>query len=316
MRKLALIICTALLLNGCGDEESAFDLAVQGIYSGSLSSDGRFALIGSINHGGSYWNLKQEKRLYNWNHQAGSYSFIVASALSGDGRVAVTADARQGLVFWNTGTGKSTGYWRTPAEVNSIALDQTGQLALVGLADHQVLVLDRSQGGISKILKHDDIVNIVALTPDGRFGISGSDDQQVKLWDIQQGTLLVSRNLGHKVVSVAISQDGQQQFAAAQSRAGQLFSGRETTAKAQIGLERQTQTRAQFSANGKQLLTGTSAGDVYLWNAADGKKSHSWHLGRKDIWKPTGVSVRALAFQGGQRYQALGSNGRSYSLSQ
>lgn len=314
MRLLPLVLGTCLLLGGCGDEKSFRDLAVQGVYTGSLSSDGKFALVGSINHGGSFWNLTQGQRLYNWNHQADSYSFLSASAISGDGKVAVTTDRERGLVFWNTTTGKPMGYWQTPGEANSIALDHSGTRALVGLTNNQVLVLDRLQGGISQILYHSDIVNAVAITPDGKLGLSGSDDQQAKLWNLDQGKELYYWELGHKVVTVALSDDGRYQFAAAQSRPGRLFSGDKQLAE--LGLARQTQSSARFSRDGTQLLTGSSAGDVYLWTVPGGEKQTSWHLGRKDIWKPTGISVRDLAFAGGKRVTAVGSNGRSYDLVQ
>ncbi len=309
MRTRLLLLGFCLLLGACGDEQAHQDMAVQGIYSGTLSADGRFALIGSINHGASFWDGAQ--RLYNWNHQGGEYSLISSSALSGNGAIAATTDHDRGLVFWNAGTGKSLGYWQLPADANSIALDQTGQRALIGLANHQVLLFDR-RVGVLRVLPHEDIVNAVALTPDGRLGLSGADDQQAKLWDLERGVLLERWDLGHKVVTVALSDDGRYQFAAAQSRSGHLFA--RDQALATLGLERQTQSSARFSADGQQLLTGSSAGDVYLWSVPEGQRLHSWHLSRKDVWKPTGISVRALAFAGGQRFRALASNGRSYEL--
>jgi len=68
--KLSLIVfCSAVLLS-CSAEAPVrtAKYAVQGLYSAVLSDDGSSALVGSIQHGGSYWVNAVNERRFNWNH--------------------------------------------------------------------------------------------------------------------------------------------------------------------------------------------------------------------------------------------------------
>ena len=106
-----------LLLIGCSDKpERTLAMAAQGIYTGDISSNGELALIGSMNHGASLWQTGPGERLYNWNHESGGFTDLVATAFSADGTKAATAAPRS-LVVWDTATGRDLAFWGTPAAV-------------------------------------------------------------------------------------------------------------------------------------------------------------------------------------------------------
>ena len=96
LRFLLLLILTALLSACLRDAPlKTTEVTAQGSYSASLSNNGQFAAIGSIQHGGSLWRTTDAERLFSWNLAAGNFSDIISTALSADGRIALTADARQ-----------------------------------------------------------------------------------------------------------------------------------------------------------------------------------------------------------------------------
>ena len=61
IKRLALFSCCLLLLACSKGPDSQFSLAKQGLLSGSISSNAQFAAIGSVHHGGSLWDLKNNE---------------------------------------------------------------------------------------------------------------------------------------------------------------------------------------------------------------------------------------------------------------
>ncbi|MCL6414377.1 hypothetical protein MIB92_01820 [Aestuariirhabdus sp. Z084] len=318
-----LLIVSALSLAGCGftSEEHNQEVAVQGLYSAALSAQGEQALIGSVLHGGSLWNLNQGERLYNWNHKAGEASEIVASDIAKDGTVAATADGQQTIVLWSIEAGESLGFWRAPGEIRDLALTERGQLALLGLRDNRVVLFNIREGGILTTLLHKDIVNSVDITPDGNLAISGSDDYSAKLWDTNTGRLLQDWDLGNKLVTVALSPNGRYALTAAQSGRAVIWDintgdpVHELNQYYDLMSRGSTYTSARFSDQDDQLLLGTASGEVFLFDIPSGNISHRWQLSKRGWWQPTGVSVMALARDSASnKVRALGSNGLSYQL--
>lgn len=143
------------LLGGCSDSapRNSYELAAQGIYTGSLSADSQTALIGSLNHGASLWR-KDHERLYNWSHEAGEVSDLVAAGFAPDGRQAVTIDPRT-LVVWDTASGAALAYWTTPAAVMDVTLLPAGRGVLMGLKDHSAVLFDATSGDHLQTLLHE-----------------------------------------------------------------------------------------------------------------------------------------------------------------
>ncbi len=93
LKRCVLISSAVVLTTACGSADGPtreVEYAVQGIYSAAISNDARYAIVGSIQHGGSLWDANNHERLYNWNHKKDSYSNIVASAFSPDNQYAIT----------------------------------------------------------------------------------------------------------------------------------------------------------------------------------------------------------------------------------
>ena len=71
-RAIALALVVGLAACGSRDAPLAsLEVAVPGAFSAALSPDGRQAVIGSLRHGGSLWDLETDQRRFDWNHRAG-----------------------------------------------------------------------------------------------------------------------------------------------------------------------------------------------------------------------------------------------------
>lgn len=314
--KIALLV-GCLTLVGCDNATSPTsweELAIGGAYSASLSDDGRLAVVGSFNHGGSLWDIQSKERLFDWNHVNQGFSIISAAAFSPNADYAVTA-TQQDLVLWEVTSGQPRAFWSAPAEIMQLDLSPAGNFALLGLADHTAVLFDVKQGGIKRTLRHDARVRSVDLSVDGRFALTGSDAYKTRFWDIQQGTELQSITLGNVVDTVALSPDARRAFSSGSldkaiiwdTQTGEILHTLSDINS--IKQQRVSYLSARFSDDGEQLLTGTAAGLVQLWSVADGTVLKAWRVHKRDPYGPVHAGVYALAFGPDGSYFAISSNG-------
>jgi WD40 repeat protein len=312
-----------LFITGC--EKAATpgqsrELAVKGLYSASLSSDGSQGIIGSITHGGSRWDLQADERLFDWNHAQGENTQIIASSFSPDKRYAITADT-QTLVLWDNTTGGPVTFWTSPGEVTSVALTPNGNYALLGMIDHTAVLFDVKRGGIQRVFRHENRLRSVALSENGRLAITGSEDRSARLWDTQIGKLLHHWRHDDEVRLVAIAPKGDRAFSVSKYDKAVVW---DTSSGEMVGLlplrsaalqRGLTFTSAAFSSDSSMLLTGNSDRLVQLWDASTLQELARWKLPKRDPWKPTGAAVLAVSFSEEPfTYHAIASNGFAHQL--
>lgn len=315
LSRLILAVASIALLNACSadDPVTTSPMAVQGLYSAALSDNGSGSLIGSIQHGGSFWKNTPSQRLYNWNHAAGEATPLIAVDIDPSGDFAATGGART-MVLWSTITGQSLGFWNTPGDVKSLKLTRNGDFALVGMDDQTARYFDIKNGGIRQTLRTGAIVRSVDVTPDGRYGLTGDDLYQVILWDLNTGEIKQRWQLDNNVSTVKLSNDGAYVFAAAQLGDAKVWSsltGAEVSRIDTGALQSRNVTISQavFSNSNRLLLLGQQNRRVNLVEVMSGDVTRSWDMHLKDTLRPTGAAVLALAFGAGNTYYAIGSNG-------
>ena len=310
-----------LILMSCGQHTAPskrIEVAANGIHGGALSHDGQLALIGSVQHGGSLWRLKDGERLYNWNHNKEELSVIISGDMDATGHWAITAEAHT-LVLWDLNTGDAARFWTTPSKTLDIDLAPGGRYALLGQEDHSAVIFNTIRGGI---------VRSVALSADGKRAITGSEDQTAVVWQVNSGKRLLTIKYKEDVQRVAISKNGRYVFTAAKYDKAEIWDAKKKTRIKTIPLAKEHVKRgleitaARFSDDNRHLLLGYTNQIVELWqlngkgiDKQDMKKLKSWRLSKRHRWQPTGVSVIDLAFiTGTKRYYAIGSSGFIYLL--
>lgn len=289
--RLTILTLVGTLCACSADSPSSSSIqAVQGIYTGSISRNAKFSLIGSINHGGSLWDLSSKERLYDWNHQSGDYSHLVATALSHNGDIAVTADQRR-FVFWKTATGESIGFWSAPDKVLDVSLSGDGTFALVGLNDYSALYINVKEGQILNKFHHQGAIQTVSLSADGTLGITGSHDRSAILWDLVGNKELQRWQFDNTVNLVRISATGSLALLSSQHDKFMIWD----INTQQVLIEKQnrskTITAAAFIPNQNAILIGDSMQQIERWDINEQKVSKNWRLPGKNMWRPARAKI-------------------------
>lgn len=316
---ISAVLALSLLAVGCssGDSpQSTIEIATRGLYAAELSADGTHALAGSVHHGGSYWNLSKNERLYSWNHQQEGFTSIVAAAISGNGAYVATADERT-IALWDARSGKNLSFWTAPGDILDIELTNAADFAILGLADHTAVVFDIKRGGVLRTFVHNDRVRSVALAEGSRLLMTGSDDFRARLWKVSSGELVHSWELENQVNVTAISANGKFAFAASQADRAIIVDTGSGKILSELPIDKYpytagaSYTTARFSDTGDSLLTGATNRMVQRWNSRDARETGRWQGTKKDRWKPTNPSILSVAFRGNAPV-AIGSTGLVY----
>lgn len=323
MNKLLYPLLLLSLVTACSpahEPSGALEVAARTVQSGALSRDGNWAVVGSVYHGGSYWNLSESERLFNWNHSEALSTLILAADISPDGGWAATVD-EQSLVLWNTQSGRSHGFWRLTSEVNSIALGRHGNVALLGMVDGRAAFYNVRGGGVYQSFEHQGGVNSVAVSDDLSRALTGGEDFAARLWDSQSGKLLMERRYSEPVQLVALTGDGRRAMIAAQYDKVEIIDLATQQPLWQLPFHKEkvlrglSVTAARFSDDGQYLLTGRPDGRVQLWDIDGQSELYAWQLPKRRAWQPTANAVMDVSFTGrGNQFRAIGSNGFVFTL--
>ncbi|MGH1470431.1 MAG: WD40 repeat domain-containing protein [Cellvibrionaceae bacterium] len=310
-------------ISGCNKTagpSSSIEVAAVGAYGGTFSDDGKLAIVGSINHGGSLWRVRDRERVYNWNHHQGDYTQIIAADFSPEGDWAITADEHT-MVLWKTSDGSAHRFWTTPGSVLSIALSQNGRYALLGLSNNTAVIFDVQRGGIRRTFHHQAPVTSVDLSDDNKFALTGSEDNTAVLWDIDTNKPAHTIQHSDYVLKVALSPNGNRAFSAARYDKAIVWDTETGSISGEIPLATEKLKRGlrftsvKFSDDGYFLLTGLPDRVVQLWNAKHLTEAGQWTLPKRDQWKPSSAAVLAVGFS--ERtgiYYAMASNGFIHQL--
>ncbi|MFL0803569.1 MAG: hypothetical protein K6L81_07610 [Agarilytica sp.] len=323
MKRVITLPLLLALLSSCdrtAPPSSSIEVAVKGIHGAAISDNGEYSVIGSIHHGGSFWQHDSQERLYNWNHKENELSTIVAADFSHQGKWVLTANPFN-LVLWDTDSGKGERFWTAPGEILDAELGPNGNMALLGLSDHTAVIFNVKRGGILRTLQHSNRVRSVDLSRDGKLALTGSEDFTAVLWDVTSGEKLKTIKHEDDVQLVKISPDGTLALSVSKYDKALLW---DTLSGKSIGevplaserLKRGVRfTSARFSDDASLLITGRPDQIIELWDTATLSIINRWKAPKRSAWKPTSAAIVDVGFTKDQQgFWAIASNGYIHKL--
>lgn len=282
--RLVSLVCLSLFLTACAKSpDSRDELAVQGLFSGSFSADGTSALIASQLHGASYWSLSPLDRKYNWNHSDDGYTQITATALSKDGLKAITATKNE-WILWETQSGKSLAFWQTPSDIFSVALNNDGSRALLGLESGDVWYINSATGNNELEFKHEEAVRSVAIDENSRLVLSGSDDYSAKFWSLDSGELVNTIPLKNMSRHVSFSKSGDIAFVSSLRNEHLLINTTDFSIKSSVQERYTVFNGAAFSPDESSVYLANQQGYIQAFNVHDGSEVARYKAERKSMF--------------------------------
>lgn len=307
------LLLGAVLLAGCLPKkpEDRLQVAKNGAYSAALGAQGSQLVLGSFSHGGSYWDLNQYARLFNWNHKSGFLTEILYADISANGEFALTANYYN-LVLWNTQSGEAVAFWESPARIESADLSADGRFAALGLDNNKAVLFDVQQGGVLREFEHGGPVITVSINVEAGVLLTGSEDTLARLWNLRSAELLQTFDFQNFVTLVKLSPSGRRALIVPANEKAELWALDQRQAIASLNTAKFRLYSARFVGDAR-LLVGTTHRNIFEFDANTGAKTETWQVGTEGRNAFKSAFVLDVGWRGSQLI-AIASNGYLYTF--
>jgi WD40 repeat protein/serine/threonine protein kinase/tetratricopeptide (TPR) repeat protein len=266
------------------------------VHSAEFSPDGKRVVTASDDNTARVWDAQTGLPLTEPLPHGGSVS---SAQFSPDGKRVVTVSGTTAQV-WDTQTGQALAEplkQTIGVSVNSAQFSPDGR-RVVTAAGGTARVWDAQTGqALTEPLRHSYGVLSAQFSPDGKRVVTAAQDQTARVWDAQTGQPLTEPlKHSHFVKSAQFSPDGKRVVTASadgtarvwDAQTGQplaVFHGREFVPSALLVAQAETAGKplgeppkqalglesAQFSPDGKWVVTVSAGGAAWVWDAETGQ---------------------------------------------
>lgn len=307
---LVLVFCLPLMACIPQKPTQRWQLATQGAYSASMDKQGYSVVLGSFQHGGSYWTVDSNAREFNWNHRDGYLTEILFSDISDDLKFAMTANYYN-LVLWNAQTGRPVWFWSAPARIDAADLSADGRFVLLGLDNNKAVLFDAQNGGILREFMHEGPVVSVSLHVKSGRALTGSEDRTAKLWNLRNAQLIKTVDYSNQVSVLEFSDSGRFALIVPSNEKAEIWDLQENEKITRLSTAKFRIYSALF-IDEDRLLVGTTHRNIFEYNIHTGKKLNTWQIGTEGKQAFKSAIVLDVAMREAQVVYAIGSNGYLY----
>lgn len=308
MHRQIMVTLTALfLMSGCSVPESSpinrIKLSDSGVYAADISANGDFAVVSQVNGAIEVYDVASQQALYTWQHQGDARNLVDNVRFSPNDQYVVTSDS-DAFAVWSLSSGEPLGFWRIDVStIQDVAVSNSASAILVARANGSVMFFEPQTERRLEFLGHgDNKVNSIDLSANGKFALSGGNDYQAYLWSTETGQVIHVFQHPNRVTKVKLDQQARYAFTADGQNDAQIWDVQSGKAISQLQfIERQIVfTSADFSDDGKYLLTGSPAKRFMMWDIVTGKIVKQWRVAPGDGPAPQSAVVYAVGFIDGQ----------------
>ncbi|MGL4932924.1 MAG: WD40 repeat domain-containing protein [Aeromonas sp.] len=307
------LISLCLMLSGCephSPPDQQLTLASTGLLTADLSSDGKLAIVSSIEQGIVVWDLEQQRQRWRWTQSDSTDDLVVIARFSEGNSHAVTATTDT-FATWQLQDGHSQGYYSLPeSKLRDIALSANGRAVLIGREDGKAEWLDTQSGRRLQFLGHSEQINTVDLSANGHYALTGGNDYSAYLWDTRSGQVVWRFNHSGRVLLARLEPSGRYAFTADSRRARiwDLKTGQQVS-ELQHDQRFETYTNARFANHGQWLITGDPSRQLSLWQVNDGTLLQRWRVSATPGVKPPSAVVYGVALRDNSHLVSASSSG-------
>lgn len=153
-----------------------------------------------------------------------------------------------------------------------VECDATGRHWLLTTADQRAFLWDSVPGRLRALGEADTVVQLVRLDPAGGHVWLLDRSGRMSVWDIQTATRLGRQTeVPARVIDLAFAPDGDRAITWGDDGGLQRWTGRATTPAGAFGSDASKPIFVRYSPDGLQVLVGTGAGELHVFDARDGE---------------------------------------------
>jgi WD40 repeat protein/serine/threonine protein kinase len=239
-----------------------------------FSADGVYAATGSDDGSARIWDAATGKPV--------THPLRIGAAVTLGAVVQFSRDSKRLLTYYSHGVAQiwdvTTGTPASPPlaegdEVCTAQISPDGAWVATGGSNHTARLWDGLTGKpVSAVLRHEGPVLGVQFSPDSKRLLTASADKRARVWSVPGGKLLaVSGFHSLSLYQARFSPDGSR-FVTAMPDRPSVRIWDSTDARPLIEVFAGTADMAQFSADGRRIVTGWFQGRGQLWSAEKGER--------------------------------------------
>ncbi|MFY8275490.1 WD40 repeat domain-containing protein [Pseudoalteromonas sp. SSDWG2] len=272
--------------------------AATGAYDAAISSDGRYSIVSSVEHGVAVWDNQVNGLKFQWYLSEDEQNMVVALDISADSYAAVTA-TREEFAVWDLESGENLGFYKiNQSHIRDIAISNKGRYVMYGRADGVAVHIDLTTGRRIEFLGHQEKINAVALSPNGFYALTGGNDYSAYLWDTRTGQVVYRFNHASRVTQVALDPQARFAFTAGSKKQASIWDL--TTGAQHSNLQyiarQKIFSAVRFSDDAKWLATGSPSRELAMWNIDTGERVLDYQVAARANSQPKSAVVFAVAF--------------------
>lgn len=292
-----------LFTAGCSVPDSKpsirINLSESGVYAADISAKGNMAVVSEVSGAIRVFDIQQQQELYTWQHQGDERNLVDNVRFSANDEFVITSD-NDAFAIWSIANGEPLGFWRIDeSSIQDIALSNNATALLVARANGKVMYFEPQTQRRLEFLGHgEDKVNSIDLSANGKYALSGGNDYSAYLWSTETGQVIHVFQHRNRVVKVKLDQQARYAFTADGQNDAKIWDVQSGELISQLSfIERQIIfTSAEFSVDGKYLLTGSPAKRLTLWDIQSGEALQQWRVAPSNGPAPQSAVVYATAF--------------------
>ncbi|MFC4698633.1 WD40 repeat domain-containing protein [Glaciecola siphonariae] len=307
MKSQFMVLLTSFLLLGCSVPESRpskrINLSESGVYAADISANGKYAVVSQVSGAIQVYDIEAQQPRFTWQHQGDATNLVDNVRFSPDDEYVVSSDSET-FAIWSVNTGDPLGFWRIDeSTIQDVALSNQASGILVARANGTVMFFEPNTERRIEFLGHgENKVNSIDLSANGKYALTGGNDYYAYLWSTETGQVIHAFAHPNRVTQVKLDQRARYAFTADGQNDAQIWDVQTGSALSQLQfIERQIIfTSADFSKDGKYLLTGSPAKRLMLWDINSGDEVMQWRVAPRDGPAPQSAVVYASGFIDGE----------------
>lgn len=314
------ILLATLLLIGCQPSSSVPTKQTlhsqQGAFAATISDSGQYAVVSSLYHGVSLWDINTQGVKYNWYQSAkddnfnlfedegkqvaADNNFVFAVDIAKDDSHAVLAD-QHNFSLWDIATGQNVGYWQIKQSL--VSYPNPSKKNVYDIIDKNKCI--EPDVSINQGCEITSDIRAIAVSNKGKHILLGKSDGIAVAIELATGRRMEflghqqkvidddgdSFHINNSINSVAISPNGLYALTGSSDKTAYLWN----TKTGQVVYKFQHGSRVTlvtFDAKGQYAFTSDSKKQANIWDLTTGKKvSNLKFINRQEVFTTASFSA-------------------------